>query len=79
MLHHVYILESEDGRHHFVGLTNDIERRLTEYNAGYVKHTAKFRPWIMRTVIGFDDRAKAAAFEFYLKTGSGRAFAKKRF
>jgi len=29
--------------------------------------------------LGFDDRFKAAAFEKYLKSGAGRAFAKKRF
>jgi hypothetical protein len=32
-----------------------------------VAHTAKFRPWRIKTAIAFRDRAKAAAFEIYLK------------
>ena len=78
MMHFVYVLESGDDEHRYVGLTNNYERRLTEHNSGNVKHTSKFRPWVMRTVVGFDDRSRAAAFESYLKSGSGRAFAKKR-
>jgi putative endonuclease len=31
------------------------------------------------TYVGFSDDAKADQFEAYLKTGSGRAFAKKHF
>jgi hypothetical protein len=39
---------------------------------------AKFKPWRLITSIAFSDDLKALAFERYLKTGSGRAFAKKR-
>jgi len=41
-------------------------------------HTAKFKPWRLVTYVAFSDKAKAVAFERYLKTASGRAFAKKR-
>jgi putative endonuclease len=40
--------------------------------------TAKFRQWRLKTYIGFTDEQKALAFERYLMTASGRAFAKKR-
>jgi hypothetical protein len=33
----------------------------------------------MRTYIAFNDEQRAIAFEKYLKSGSGRAFAKKHF
>ena len=36
------------------------------------------RPWKLITFLGFDDKLKATAFEKYLKSGAGRAFAKKR-
>ena len=36
------------------------------------------RPWRLKTYIAFSDEAQAIAFEKYLKSGSGRAFAKKR-
>ncbi|RLC11429.1 MAG: GIY-YIG nuclease family protein, partial [Deltaproteobacteria bacterium] len=38
----------------------------------------QFRPWRIKTAIAFTDRAKALDFEKYLKSPSGRAFAKKR-
>ncbi len=41
-------------------------------------HTSKFRPWRLKTYIAFNDVKQAFAFEKYLKSGSGRAFAKKR-
>ena len=76
---YVYILESlvpEGG--FYVGLTDDLSVRLAKHNAGGVPHTAKQRPWQVKTAVAFRDRAKAAAFEQYLKSPSGRAFTKKR-
>jgi hypothetical protein len=51
---------------------------LIKHNAGEVPHTSKFRPWRVRTDVAFVDEKLAIAFEKYLKSGSGRAFAKKR-
>jgi len=77
--HYVYILESTAHSEHFyVGLTDDLHERLRKHNAGEVPHTSKFKPWVIKTAVAFQDRERAAAFERYLKTGSGRAFAKKR-
>ena len=53
-------------------------RGLTKHNAGEVTHTSKYRPWKLRTYIAFSDEKRAFAFEKYLKSASGRAFAKKR-
>jgi len=77
--HYVYILSSlgEPGRF-YVGLTNDLAARLAKHNTGGVPHTAKHRPWQIKTAIAFRDRERAADFERYLKSPSGRAFAKKR-
>ncbi|UCF80071.1 MAG: GIY-YIG nuclease family protein [Acidobacteriota bacterium] len=77
--HYVYILLSEaEPVHHYVGLTQDLEGRLKAHNNGKVPHTAKFCPWRIETAIAFRSRKKAAEFEKYLKSRSGRAFAKKR-
>ncbi len=76
---YVYILNSESHSQRFyVGLTDDLRDRLRRHNAGELPHTAKFRPWRIKTAVAFTDRGRAAAFECYLKTASGRAFAKKR-
>lgn len=76
---YVYVLQSEAKPSHFyTGLTDDLQARLRKHNAGDASFTAKLRPWRIKTAIAFTDREQAAAFEKYLKTASGRAFAKKR-
>jgi predicted GIY-YIG superfamily endonuclease len=67
-----------DPKRHYTGLTKDLVARLKKHNAGGVSHTSKYRPWHVETYIAFNDYKKALAFEKYLKSGSGRAFAKKR-
>ena len=58
-------------------LTSDAAKRLTEHNAGNCTHTAKHRPWSVDVVIEFADERRAVAFERYLKSGSGVAFAQR--
>jgi predicted GIY-YIG superfamily endonuclease len=77
-MNYVYILESEDSEHFYVGVADDLRARLTKHNAGEVPHTSKYRPWRLKTYLAFSDEKQAFAFERYLKSGSGRAFAKKR-
>lgn len=78
-MQYVYLLESvRPVGERYVGLTSDLKQRLAEHNAGKSSHTSKFTPWRLVTYIAFSDDRKAAAFERYLKSGSGHAFAKKR-
>jgi len=77
---YVYVLSSlADANSHYTGCTEDLEKRLKAHNAGQCPHTAKFRPWRVETAIAFRSRQKALAFEKYLKSHSGRAFASKHF
>jgi len=76
---YVYILPSESVPDCFyTGLTDNLLERLRKHNHGEVPHTSKFRPWRIKTAVAFNDAEQAIAFERYLKTASGRAFAKKR-
>ena len=78
--HYVYILiDTTTETHHYVGSTQDLQARLAKHNAGKVPHTSKFKPWRIQTAITFDSKEKAVAFESYLKSGSGREFAKRHF
>lgn len=78
--HYVYLLESlSKPGERYVGLTTGLARRIKEHNAGTSVHTAKHVPWQLVTQIGFSIERKAMEFERYLKSGSGHAFAKKRF
>lgn len=77
--HYVYILTStEPPGHHTVGLTANLAERLRQHNRGEVAHTSACHRWKIKTAIAFRDRQRAAAFEKYLKSASGRAFTKKR-
>lgn len=51
---------------------------LADHNSGKSAHTSKYMPWKLVTYVAFSDRQKAEAFERYLKSGSGHAFATKR-
>tara|TARA_R110000868_G_scaffold236992_2_gene491018 strand:- start:1854 stop:2156 length:303 start_codon:yes stop_codon:yes gene_type:complete len=76
---YVYIITSiDEPKRHYTGVTSDLKARLAKHNAGEIFHTAKFAPWQLKTYTAFSDEKQAFAFEQYLKTGSGRAFAKKR-
>jgi len=76
---YVYLLESiAVPEQTYVGLTDHVQSRLEAHNAGQSPHTAKFKPWRLKTYIAFADEKKAIAFERYLKSHSGRAFARKR-
>ena len=63
----------------YIGVTDDLAARLIKHNEGGVPHTVKWRPRRIKTAAAFRARNRAAEFERYLKTGSGRAFAKKRY
>ena len=77
--HYVYILRSvaNPGRY-YTGRTKDLHRRLQEHNSGNVNHTTKFKPWKVKTAIAFENASQAQEFEKFLKTGSGRTFARER-
>jgi predicted GIY-YIG superfamily endonuclease len=78
-MHYVYILRSiETPEHHYVGVTGDLRTRLRQHNAEKVPHTSKYAPWTIKTYLAVSDEKQAFAFEKYLKSASGRAFAKKR-
>lgn len=76
----VYILRSDrDPQKHYVGVTSDVSKRLRGHNAGLDVHTARNRPWHVIVSLEFRTEEGAVEFERYLKTGSGRAFAKRHF
>ena len=77
-MRYVYLIQSlshPDER--YVGITDDLKRRLRDHNSGESRHTAKYRRWTPIVVVRFTDDVKARAFERYLKSGSGRVFAKR--
>ena len=77
---YVYLLQSipyQKEKH--IGITSDLKDRLQVHNEGGSPHTSKFKPWKLVIYLAFSSEEKTREFEQYLKTGSGRAFAKRHF
>jgi predicted GIY-YIG superfamily endonuclease len=75
----VYILRSgRDTGRYYTGVTSNMRARLAAHNAGECTHTIDGRPWELDVLIAFREQSRALAFERYLKSGSGVAFAKRR-
>ncbi len=78
-MYYVYIIRSiSNPQQIYVGRTINLEKRLSNHNAGTTPYTKRYKPWELLVQIGFKDEIKAIAFEQYLKSGSGRAFRDKR-
>ena len=76
----VYILRSESNPdRHYVGITADPDRRLEWHSHGPCGQTVRHRPWSFVVILEFPNERKAVRFERYLKTGSGRALARRHF
>ena len=79
-MYYTYVLRSENElTRHYIGSTDDHKRRLAEHNAGKCSHTAKYAPWEIKSYFAFQKKETALEFERYLKTGSGREFARRHF
>jgi predicted GIY-YIG superfamily endonuclease len=77
---YVYVLQSQSCcNERYIGISTDFQQRIKDHNTGKSPHTSKFRPWKPVVVMRFDDDERAEAFERYLKSGSGHAFAKRHF
>lgn len=63
----------------YVGYISDLRQCIEAHNYGQDKHTAPYKPWKLEAYIALDSEEKARAFERYLKSGSGHAFASRHF
>ena len=63
----------------YTGYTTDLENRMKQHNKDLSGYTKGKGPWELVWYAGFEKEAVALEFERYLKSGSGFAFARKRF
>ncbi|OEK02883.1 endonuclease [Roseivirga sp. 4D4] len=73
----VYAIDSQVRTYTYVGLTDNIERRLEQHNKGYNKTTKAYRPFKLFYQEQFETRIEARQREKYLKSGVGREYLKK--
>jgi predicted GIY-YIG superfamily endonuclease len=73
------LINAADGKKHYTGIARDLQARLIKNNQGGCADTSRPRPWQIETAMAFGSKKKTPAFEKYLKTGSGREFARRHF
>ncbi len=74
----VYVLRSEHNGWFYIGMTNDVDRRLREHNGGHNRSTKGKGPFVLVHAESFATRAEARSREKKLKTGAGREWLKAR-
>ena len=72
----VYAIRSSSRNYVYVGMTNDLERRLKEHNNGENRSTKAYKPFTLIYSEEFPDRVSARIKERYLKSGVGKEFLK---
>jgi len=76
-MYFVYVLKNEQTERIYIGMSADVERRLTEHNNGNVRSTRAYRPWILLFKKEVGERKLARQEEKRLKSGYGREEIKK--
>jgi len=75
-MYYVYAIKSLSKNYIYVGMTNNIERRLKEHNNGENRSTKAFKPFVLIMKEEFETRVEARRSEKYLKSGIGKEFLK---
>jgi predicted GIY-YIG superfamily endonuclease len=75
---YVYFLELSNGDV-YVGSTNDLRRRVKTHQRGQVGSTKAHLPMVLKSYVAVSTQRNARELERYFKSGSGKAFASKRF
>ena len=78
-MYFVYVLRSETHNRFYVGMTDNVERRVHEHNNGKTKSTKFYAPWDLVFVENFETRMEARKREKFLKGGSGKELIKRYF
>jgi putative endonuclease len=72
----VYAIKSLGRPYVYVGLTDNLNRRIAQHNKGWSKTTKPYAPFILLHSEEFPTRLEARKREKFLKSGAGREFLK---
>ncbi len=72
----VYAIKSLSRDYIYVGLSDNLERRLSEHNLGKNKTTRPYKPFKLIYKEYFSTRIESRVREKYLKSGVGKEFLK---
>ena len=74
----VYVLLSMSKGKHYIGQTQDLERRLREHEQGIAGYTRNRGPWELIYEERLETRSEAMIRERFLKSGQGREWLKRK-
>jgi len=72
----VYALKSINRNYIYVGLTDNVQRRISQHNNGRSKTTKPYLPFVLILTEEYPSRIEARQREKYLKSGVGKEFLK---
>jgi putative endonuclease len=78
-MYYVYAISSQIKKYIYVGLTNNVERRIKDHNDGHNKTTKPYLPFKLILTEKFETRVEARKREKYLKSGIGKEYLKRFF
>jgi len=70
----VYVLQSLRNGRYYIGHSSNVERRLTEHNAGKVRATRYSLPWRLVYTEIYRDPREARKREYHLKSQKSRRY-----
>jgi putative endonuclease len=75
-MYNIYTIQSQVDKRLYVGISENILKRVKEHNSGQVFSTKGYRPWILVYTENIGSRIEARKREKYLKSGCGKEFLK---
>lgn len=70
----LYVIKSISKNYRYIGITNNLDRRLKQHNTGNNKNTKYYRPFNLIHFEKFPNHKEARKREIFLKCGLGRKF-----
>jgi putative endonuclease len=75
-MYYTYVIKSSIRNYIYVGISNNVERRIEEHNSGKNKTTKPYKPFMLLHTEEFSNRIEARAREKWFKSGEGKEFIK---
>ena len=79
MAYVVYAIKSLIDNRIYVGMTQNLKKRIIEHNQGKTKSTKGYRPWKVIFFEEVESRLEARRVEKYYKSGCGKEFLKNKY
>jgi len=70
----LYVIKSLSKKYRYVGITNNLNKRLKQHNSGYNKNTKVYKPFKLIHTENFQNYKEARKKEIFLKSGAGKKF-----